>query len=169
MNWDAIGAVAELAGAAGVIGSLFYLATQIRQNTRSVRTSSYHSLITNLTNLASDVGRDAAAADLFVRGQADLQSLSPTEQRQFGLLLQSTFRSFENIFYHSSREMIDDIVWAGWKNRIIRYFWQPGVQAWWPLWRDDCHPDFRAFLENSSPPAGPSISLSPGASGGDRE
>ncbi len=39
MNWDAIGAIAELLGAIGVIGSLVYLATQIRQNTTTVRAS----------------------------------------------------------------------------------------------------------------------------------
>jgi hypothetical protein len=32
MNWDAIGAIAELLGAVGVIASLVYLATQIRQS-----------------------------------------------------------------------------------------------------------------------------------------
>lgn len=44
MNWDAIGAIAELLGAIGVIVSLVYLATQIRQsreqmahNTRALR------------------------------------------------------------------------------------------------------------------------------------
>ncbi len=35
MNWDAIGAIAELAGAIGVVVSLAYLATQIRHNTRA--------------------------------------------------------------------------------------------------------------------------------------
>ena len=46
MNWDAIGAIAELLGAIGVIASLVYLATQIRhsrdqmsQNTRAMRAS----------------------------------------------------------------------------------------------------------------------------------
>ncbi len=32
MNWDAIGAIAELLGAVGVIASLVYLATQIRHS-----------------------------------------------------------------------------------------------------------------------------------------
>ncbi len=45
MNWDAIGAIAELLGAIGVIASLVYLATQIRQNTRSVRSATYQGLI----------------------------------------------------------------------------------------------------------------------------
>jgi hypothetical protein len=37
MNWDAIGAIAELLGALGVLGSLLYLAVQIRQNTKALR------------------------------------------------------------------------------------------------------------------------------------
>jgi hypothetical protein len=34
MNWDAIGAIAEALGAAGVIASLLYLTTQVRASTR---------------------------------------------------------------------------------------------------------------------------------------
>ena len=53
MNWDAIGAIAELLGAVGVIASLIYLATQIRQNTRSVRGATYQSLVVGQQALAS--------------------------------------------------------------------------------------------------------------------
>ena len=34
INWDAVGAVAELAGAMAVVATLGYLALQIRQNSR---------------------------------------------------------------------------------------------------------------------------------------
>ena len=44
MNWDAIGAIAELLGAVGVIATLAYLAQQIRQNTSTVRSSAAASL-----------------------------------------------------------------------------------------------------------------------------
>ena len=45
MNWDAIGAVAELLGAIGVIASLIYVATQIRRNTSAVYAIAYQSII----------------------------------------------------------------------------------------------------------------------------
>ena len=41
MNWDAFGALAELLGAIGVVASLIYLATQVRQNSRHVRSQSH--------------------------------------------------------------------------------------------------------------------------------
>jgi len=159
LNWDAVGAGAELVGALGMIASLFYLGTQIRQNTKIVRTASYHALVTNLATLASDVGRDPKATDVFARGQADPSSLSDLEKKQFGLLLQNMMRNFENIFYQASEGMIDDVVWQGWESRILRYYWQPGVQEWWPTWRSDCHPEFRALLEGSDPPSGPVVPI----------
>ena len=157
MNWDAIGAIAELVGAMGVIASLFYLGTQIRQNTRSVRASSYHALITNLSNLSASIGRESSTADVFVRGQSDFHSLSPTERAQFAILLVSLFRTYENIFYQSRQIMLEDSVRAAWEHSMTRYFWQPGVQAWWPAWRDDCHREFREFLEGSAAPQAKSI------------
>ena len=55
MNWDAIGAIAELLGAIGVIASLIYLATQIRQsreqmsqNTKALRAGAYQQFCASL-------------------------------------------------------------------------------------------------------------------------
>jgi len=48
MNWDAIGATAELLGAVGVIASLVYLATQIRQSRDQIRTATYQQIFENL-------------------------------------------------------------------------------------------------------------------------
>ena len=48
MNWEAIGAVAEALGAIGVIVTLAYLATHMKQNTRALRSAAlqtYLSLI----------------------------------------------------------------------------------------------------------------------------
>jgi len=157
VNWDAVGAAAELVGATGVIASLFYLGTQIRQNTRSVRASNYHAVVTNLSNLSAAIGRDGSTADVFVRGQSDFHGLSPTERKQFVMLLVSLFRNYEDIFYQFSQEMLDESLAKGWAHSMTRYFWQPGVQIWWPAWRDDCHREFRDFLENSTPPSSKSI------------
>ncbi len=45
MNWDAIGAVSEVAAAIGVVVSLVYLAVQIRENTRSSRSATRQSIV----------------------------------------------------------------------------------------------------------------------------
>jgi hypothetical protein len=45
MNWDAIGALSELAGAAAVVGSIGYLAVQVRQNSRFSKAASQQAFI----------------------------------------------------------------------------------------------------------------------------
>jgi hypothetical protein len=159
MNWDAIAAMAELVGAVGVIASLFYLASQIRQNTRSIRASSYHALVTNLSNLSGEIGRNSVMADIMRRGMPDIESLEPTERLQLSMTLISLFRNYENIFYQYRQNMIEEHVWNGWRSSMTRTFWAPGVQLWWQTWRVDCAPDFRDFLESSSPrsPSAPHV------------
>jgi hypothetical protein len=39
MNWDALGAIAEMLGSIGVIGSLVFLGLQTRKNTKEVARS----------------------------------------------------------------------------------------------------------------------------------
>ncbi len=58
MNWEAIGAIAEAVGAAGVIASLVYLGTQIRSNTRAAKATAYQQTLTggrdiNLAGIAN--------------------------------------------------------------------------------------------------------------------
>jgi hypothetical protein len=149
MNWDAVAAVAEMLGGLGVIASLFYLGVQIRQNTRSVRASSYHGIVANLSALSGAIGRDVDAANIMIGGGENLESLDSKEQAQFRCLMISLFRSYENIFYQYSQGMIEPAVWRGWATSMTRQFWRPGVQAWWPEWSDHCHADFRSFLESS--------------------
>ena len=38
MNWDVVGAIAEMVGAFAVVLTLFYLTQQLRQNTKALET-----------------------------------------------------------------------------------------------------------------------------------
>ena len=40
MNWDAIGAIGEIAGAVAVVITLIYVALQLRENTKSLKVQS---------------------------------------------------------------------------------------------------------------------------------
>ena len=62
MNWEAIGAGAELLAALGGVVALFYLAIQIRVNTRAVRSASIDSWVSAIA-----LGNEAlASTDEFI-------------------------------------------------------------------------------------------------------
>jgi hypothetical protein len=45
IEWNILGNIAESVAALGVIASLIYLAVQVRQNTQSIRASTYEGMI----------------------------------------------------------------------------------------------------------------------------
>ena len=51
MNWNAIGALAELAGAVSVLGTLIYLAKQIKDNSKLLSTSIYETAMEGYNNI----------------------------------------------------------------------------------------------------------------------
>jgi hypothetical protein len=59
MNWEAVGAIAELLGAIGVIASLVYLAIQIRMSRSVVRTSNYLQLNAQSADLIARIVSEA--------------------------------------------------------------------------------------------------------------
>ena len=51
MNWDAIGAIGEIIGAAAVVATLFYLARQINDGSKQIKMAS----LAELNTLCNDV------------------------------------------------------------------------------------------------------------------
>jgi len=45
MNWEAMSAIGEATGAVAVVVTLFYVALQIRQNTRSIQASTLQAFV----------------------------------------------------------------------------------------------------------------------------
>ena len=76
MNWDAIGAIAELLGAVGVIASLVYLASQIRQNSKLLRSSAASTTTDSVTRISTLMVQDPEVARIFWEGSANRGALS---------------------------------------------------------------------------------------------
>jgi hypothetical protein len=60
VSLEAINTWAQLIAAGGVIGSLFYLGLQIRQNTRSMRAIVVDSLAQSMADLVRPMAQDVA-------------------------------------------------------------------------------------------------------------
>jgi len=91
MNWDALGAIAELAGAIGVIASLVYVATQIRHNTRASTVESKLVTTGMLTGFVDTLITDPELNDIFMRGRTSTESLSKEEHQRFSNMVMKTF------------------------------------------------------------------------------
>ena len=69
MDWNAVGAIGEVGGAIGVIVTLIYLAGQLRQNTRAMRSSTYQTYSGLAMNISDYLAENA---ETFVRSANQL-------------------------------------------------------------------------------------------------
>ena len=78
MNWDAIGAVGEVVGAAGVVFSLVYLATQIRSSSKQANADAIY----NLQKGQADIMEMLSSSPDLARLLAKLESGEPVEAHE---------------------------------------------------------------------------------------
>ncbi len=101
MNWDAIGAVAELAGALAVVASLIYVGFQLKQNTAAVRGERYHSISSDMVAIYSSWADSEHIPNLilrFIDRQARIDDFEADDLIRVRLLFHLTFRLVEDIF-----------------------------------------------------------------------
>ena len=75
MNWEAIGAVAEILGASAVVASLLYLALQMRHSATATQAVTRGTFAQLTTNVLLQIASDAELASIFRRGQNEVVPL----------------------------------------------------------------------------------------------
>ena len=145
MNWEAIGSIAELLGALGVIASLVYLAAQIRHNTRSLRASTYESLAqaTAASNIL--LISDPEIAELVERGLGN-DTLDRDTRTRFVAYLRMTFRRYDSVFLHYRQGILPPEAWEAYWNSFRKILRSPNVRDFWVRSKDDYMPDFRDLV-----------------------
>jgi len=151
VNLETISAIAQLIAALGVIASLFYLAVQIRQNTRTQRSVVVDSLTQSLIALIGPQAHDPEFTRSFSRVIQDWDRASEEDRMRTVAILLATFKLFENAWFQKRQGTLDSQQWEGWDAYARMYFHLPGVRTWWRMRRATFAAGFRDYVEKSEP------------------
>jgi len=102
--------IGEAIGGLGVVVSLLYLAVQIRQNTRAVRSSSYHQAAEQTWNFCLAVAQDEALAAIIAKRGAG-EPLTPVEEVRANSADEALIYGFENMLRLHEEGLVDPEVW----------------------------------------------------------
>jgi hypothetical protein len=150
---ETINAIAQLVAALGVIASLFYLAAQIRQNTKSQRSVVVDSLTGSLIALLGPQATDPALTRAFAAAVEDWHGASEEDRLRAVAVLFMIFKLFENAWFQLGQGTLDHEQWQGWDLYIRAYYHRPGVKTWWSLRRGMFAVGFRDYVEATEPVA----------------
>ena len=131
MNWDAIGAVAELLAAIGVIVSLIYLAVQVRRNTHIQRAANLRDIATELAMTIRCTAANPELASLVLRGLADLDALDPVERYRFDSYIYAFVANFERALSDARYGDYPEEQLAPMRVSIVEHLSTRGGRAWW--------------------------------------
>jgi len=81
VNWDAVGAIGEVAGAVAVVATLFYLAAQIRQNSNEIVDSRTQGILELMIKTRSELA-EGRIAEIQAKIDAE-KELTPEEEIRF--------------------------------------------------------------------------------------
>ena len=131
VNWDAVGAIAELGGAAAVMASLVYLANQIRHSSRSVEAATNHAIARGRNELNIAIAANPELSEILVRGGRDYASLQPGERQRYDLVVISSLNIIEDAYVQYSKGLVSRESWEENLSVLSRQFAQPGAREWW--------------------------------------
>ena len=131
MNWEAIAAIGEAVGAAGVIASLVYLAAQIRQNSLSVRRAGARQ-----TGERNALALRALAdySELFsgdFLGLDRVPELEPSQRTRFDMIFGMWMQALEQSFADVREGVVDFEYAVPYRNYVRQILSCPGGQQWW--------------------------------------
>ncbi len=148
MNWSDIGSIGEAIGAIGVIGSLIYLALQVRANSKGLFTSTRESTFNSLKEWNFYVMSDPDLAWIFQQGCRDFNSLDQKERARYVHVMFSFYKLFENIFLHYKAKSISEEVWRYNSTIFFAYAAQPGAKNYYNLRKPIFDPRFSKIVDD---------------------
>jgi hypothetical protein len=158
MNWEAIGAVAELAGALGVIVSLIYLAKQISmtnenvaQNTTALFNQGEHASIDGILKMNLPQVENKDVAELMLAAYSNYSALDEVDRYRFSTMLLTQFESHQTFFLQNYRDSAGPETWSYYSRVMDDYLKIPSVAGWWEQSRKNFDPGFVAYINEKLP------------------
>jgi len=138
MNWEAIGAVGEIVGAAAVVATLFYLAAQVRSSAKQSKSAARLEIAHDSIAPALAIASDQGLAEAMAKCERD-EELSQAESHRLAAFIYASNRNFESIQFQYEQDMLSADQWLGFRsnlkslwgrtNSAIAKFWNPQMYS----------------------------------------
>ncbi len=149
MNWNAIAAVAEAAGAVAVIVTLVYLAFQIRRNTAALRSTATQGAHDQASEFYRTLSTDPELVMIVVRGCEAPDELSEAELGQFYSFLMRAMFNLQNWYLQTQDQLMDEALLSSWSRIVTGFSGTPGFKRFWDERGYIYAPRFTEYLETT--------------------
>lgn len=147
MNWDAIGAIAELLGGLGVMITLGFLALQIRHNAQAVQNETLAELNATMTARMMMFAQSGELAKILRSGLGSYSGLSQVDRFRFHLAISTILRHYETAFIAWKNGLLEKESWQGMETMLNEMLRGEGTRRYWEAQGHAYSEAFRAHVE----------------------
>ena len=109
----------------------------------------YYQTTAALADIAAIIGSDEQVARVVRIGWVTPEKLTEDELTQYGYLMASFLRRYENVFFQYESGLVDAGFWDGHRENLLWAFRRPGMQLIWKDRKQSFSVGFREFLDRS--------------------
>lgn len=150
MNWEAIGAMAEVGGAIAVVATLAYLAKQIREANRVTKAEAIRSraamMVDGWFRVVEDDRLFSATKAAYFDGRT-LSEMNETDEVAFRMLIRGLTARWESEYLENHHDVLDDEVWSRRLETIGAMLERPAYREAWDEVRPALTTEFVAIVE----------------------
>ena len=154
MDWEALGSIGEVVGAAGVIATLAYLAYQVRENTRALSAQSRHALSEFVLQISMF---RAEHADRYAKLKSGQPLSDGDREFDYWSHMQLMLHA-ETYFHHRELGLMPESHWTGYARYLQVYLGTPGFLEFWAEVGPGFSENFRRWIDERLSAAGLSAS-----------
>ena len=147
MSFQDLGNLGELVAAIATVATLGYLALQLKQNTRALRSQTFQQSSMDMSLTANAISSDGDLAAIVVKASDSLDGLSPEERLRFHFWMVVALRRFEAIYVQGVYGSIDQIRIEGFERSILTLISSGGPAEWWSSAKTAFSSDFVEYTD----------------------
>ena len=147
MNWEAIGAIGEILGAAAVFASLIYLAIQIKSSSKIATGESEREVWSKWIEAVHALAGAPESASINSRGFSNPEKLSAEEHFTFSGDLGQVVNTHHMIWRMREDGLVRADLMSLCDEVLVNFISSPGGRDWWPKAKAWYQPDYQAYVD----------------------
>lgn len=144
MSIQDIGSIGELLAALATLGTLIYLAAQIRQNSKMMRANTKQAISDSTQSLLYTMNEDPETFRKLLSGE----EMDEIEKMRVWIFMRATLRGFETQLFHYRSGLLDEQEWTTLKHTILNTMLYPESQDVWQELQGVVSPELRSLIED---------------------
>lgn len=131
MTIQELGSLGEFVGSIAVVITLIYLTTQLRQNTKAIRSASVQALDSMLSENFSSWSSSPENAVVMSQGTQDYESLDDDKKIQFGYMMTRFFLNMDSAYWAYINGNLPEEIWNRQSAAIKEFLNSQGGEIGW--------------------------------------